>query len=92
MIRSIRHRGLRRFIQSGNDRHIPSELRERIRPILNRLKEATKPEDMNTPGMRWHPYKGRRQGTFGVDVNGPWRITYKWKDGHAIDVDLEQEH
>lgn len=90
MIRSIKHKGLKRFVQSGNDKYIPSELRKRIRPILSRLNRAVKPEDMNTPGMRWHPYKGKRKGTFGVDVSGPWRITYRWENGHAIDVDLEK--
>jgi len=25
-------------------------------------------------------------------VSGPWCITFEWKDGHAIRVDLEQYH
>lgn len=92
MVKSVKHKGLRQFIEGRNAKGVPSELRKRVKQIMNRLKAATKPEDMNTPGMRWHPYKGKREGTFGVDVNGPWRITYRWEDGHAIDVNLEQDH
>jgi len=93
VIKSFRHKGLRQFVEGRSTKSIPSELRKRIQQILARLEFATKPEDMSTtPGRRWHPYKGKRQGTFGVDVNGPWRITYRWENGHAIDVNLEQEH
>jgi len=45
-------------------------------------------------GWRFHSYKGNRSGTYGIDVNGPWRITFTWdvEAGGARDVNLEQEH
>ena len=93
MIKSFKHKGLRQFIEGKSAKGVPSELRKKIQWILDRLDTADKPEDMKTHRrMRWHPYKGKRRGTFGVDVNGPWRITYKWENGHAVDVNLEQEH
>jgi len=93
MIKSFKHKGLRQFFRGKSAKVVPSELRTRIEQILDRLEAVTKPEDIRTtPGRRWHPYKGKRQGTFGVDVNGPWRITYRWENGHAVDVNLEQEH
>jgi len=38
------------------------------------------------------PFSGIR-GTprrFTIHVNGPWCITFEWRDGEALRVDLEQ--
>jgi len=47
---------------------------------------------MNLPGYRFHPLEGRRQGTFAVSVSGNWRLTFRFEDGEALDVDLEDYH
>jgi toxin HigB-1 len=39
-----------------------------------------------------HPLKGRRKGEYAVEVNGPWRVCFKIKDKHAIEVTYEQYH
>ena len=57
--------------------------------MLDRLEAATKPEDMNLPGYRWHPLKDDRKGAYAVAVSGNWRITFKFDGEDAIDVDLE---
>ena len=42
-------------------------------------------------GWRLHALhsKPRRHA---IAVNGPWRITFEWKNGDALRVDLEQYH
>jgi hypothetical protein len=35
---------------------------------------------------------GRDKGRYAVNASGNWRITFGWKDGDAIDVDLEDYH
>lgn len=38
-------------------RRFPAQSAARIQRMLDRLDSATKPEDMNMPGWRWHPLK-----------------------------------
>lgn len=47
---------------------------------------------MDAPGLRLHPLKGGRKGTWAVDVSGNWRITFAFSGEDAVDVDLEDYH
>jgi len=91
IIKFVQHKGLKYFMKSGNDKRIPSELRKRVKQILGYLDKADNPEDLNIPGMQWRRYTKERLKTFSVDVNDLWQITYRWKNGHAVDVNLEQK-
>ena len=64
----------------------------RIEVILNRLNAATRPEQMNAPGLRFHTLKGREKGRYAVDASGNWRITFAWDGEDAVEVDLEDYH
>ena len=92
MIRSFRHRGLERFFAHGDQRSVPSDFVSRLERILDRLDGATKPEDMNLPGYRFHRLKGQRSGTYAVSVSGNWRLTFTFDGENAIQVDLEDYH
>jgi proteic killer suppression protein len=64
----------------------------RIATILDRLDAAVEPNDLDLPGLGFHPLKGQRKGEFAVMVTRNWRITFGWVDGDAVDVDLEDYH
>ena len=49
-------------------------------------------QDMNVPGFRLHPLKGRRSGVWSVSVNGDWRVTFEFRDGQAYILDYEDYH
>ncbi len=91
MIKSIRHKGLREAHETRRYGRIPPELRKRVMQILNLLELAEELEDMDLSRLRLHAYIGKRKGTYSVDVNAAWRITFKWIGG-AVDVNLEQPH
>ncbi|MBI2313468.1 MAG: type II toxin-antitoxin system RelE/ParE family toxin [Betaproteobacteria bacterium] len=92
MIRSFRHRGLQRFFTTSDRRGIDSRQADRIRRILDRLDAVARPEDMNLPGYGFHGLKGDRKGTYAVSVSGNLRITFRFEDGDAVDVNLEDYH
>lgn len=92
MIRSFRHRGLRRFFERGDARRLDPEHVPKIRRILARLNEAQVAEDMNLPGYRLHPLGGDRAGFWAVTVAGNWRIVFRFEDGAASDVDYLDYH
>jgi proteic killer suppression protein len=59
--------------------------------MLDRLEAATKPEDMNLPGYKFHGLKGDRRGTYAVSVTGN-RLTFRFEGDDATDVNLEDYH
>ena len=47
---------------------------------------------MNLPGFRLHALKGRFRGRFAVSVSANWRVTFRFEDGDAVDVDYLDYH
>ncbi len=92
MIRSFKHKGLAKFFETGSKSGIQAQHAERLRLILARLSAATKPDDMGLPGLRLHPLKGIRKGTWAVWVSGNWRITFRFVGTDAEVVDYEDYH
>jgi len=92
MIQSFRHKGLRRFFESGSAAGIQSHHAKRLRMLLAALDTATSIDDMDIPGFRLHPLKGDERGRWSVWVNGNWRMTFEFKDGHAYVLDYEDYH
>jgi proteic killer suppression protein len=92
VIRSFKHKGLKRFFETGNASGIQAAHARRLRLILGRLHAATQPRDMNLPGLRLHPLKGSRAGTWAVDVSGSWRVTFRFRGKDAEVVDYEDYH
>jgi proteic killer suppression protein len=92
VIRSFKHKGLAKFFETGSKSGIQAQHAERLRLILARLSAATKPDDMGLPGLRLHPLKGIRKGTWAVWVSGNWRITFRFVGTDAEVVDYEDYH
>ena len=92
VIVSFRHKGLKRFFESGDLRGIPAQHGARIRRQLDVLDAAKDVTDMNLPGWNLHQMKGPRKGTWAVSVSGNWRITFRFEGGDAYEVDLEDYH
>lgn len=92
MIQSFRHKGLRRFYESGSAAGVQPHHTKRLRMLLAALDTAQFIEDMDIPGFRLHPLKGEERGRWSVWVNGNWRVTFEFKDGHAYVLDYEDYH
>jgi proteic killer suppression protein len=91
MIKSFRSRPLKRFAETGDASKLPVNNPDRIRRILALLDAATKPEDMNIPGLRFHGLQGKPK-RYAVDASGNYRITFGFDGPDAIAVDLEDYH
>jgi len=92
MIRSFRHRGLKRLFERGETAQVRADMREKIENILFMLDAATGPENMDLPGFRLHPLKGDLRGLWAVTVCANWRIIWRFDGADAIDVDLIDYH
>ncbi|MBX3651415.1 MAG: type II toxin-antitoxin system RelE/ParE family toxin [Burkholderiales bacterium] len=92
MIQSFRHKGLKRFFESGSAAGIQPHHAKRLRMLLAALDTAQSVEDMDVPGFRLHPLKGVERGCWSVCVNGNWRTTFEFRDGQAYVLDYEDYH
>jgi proteic killer suppression protein len=92
MIKSFRHKGLRRFYESGSAAGIQTQHARRLRMQLAALDTAHRIEDMDIPGFRLHPLKGAERGRWSIWVNGNWRLTFEFQDGDAHVLDYEDYH
>ena len=60
--------------------------------ILAALDTSLEIGDMDVPGFRLHPLRGRLKGRWSVSVSGNWRITFEAREGNAYVLDYEDYH
>ena len=92
MTNRFRHSGLEKYFTTGSKAGIQAKHEKRIRLILARLDASMSPQDMNLPGLRLHELKGKRKGTWAVNVSGNWRITFVFNGVDTVDIDYEDYH
>lgn len=92
MVRSFKHRGLKRLYERGDSTGIRPDLLATVQEILTVLDQATSPQDLNLPGYRLHPLKGDLKGSWSVTVRANWRIVFRVVGGDVFDVELTDYH
>lgn len=92
MIKSIRHKGLRRFYESGSKRGVQGQHAPRLRMRLAALDTAQWIEDLDVPGFRLHELQGEMRGRWAINVSGNWRLTFEFREGHVFLLDYEDYH
>jgi proteic killer suppression protein len=83
VIRSFRHRGLKRFHESGDPSRINAALRGKVQRLLSAL---------DIPAFRLHPLKGGLESFWSVTVSGNWRVIFHFEDCDAFDAGLLDYH
>jgi proteic killer suppression protein len=91
MIMSFKHRGLAELFELGQSRRVREDLQSRSLRRLEALDQAESLTDLQVPGFNFHGLKGTPK-RYSIHINGPWCITFEWKDGEAFRVDLNQYH
>ena len=92
MIRSFRDKALEPFFATEDGRRLSVQNSKRVANVLRALDDASRPEDVNLPGFRFHARVGSDRGRYAVNASGNWRITFGWAEGDAVDVDLQDDH
>jgi len=92
MIRSIRHKGLKRLYEDDDPRGVMRAHTEKLRDILARLDAAATAADMDLPGFRLHPLKGELKGFWAITVRANWRVIFRIAEGDALDLDYVDYH
>ena len=92
MIRSFRHKGLKRLYQEDDPRGVDQQHAQKLRDIISRLDVAAIVEDMDLPGFRLHRLRGELAGFWAITVRANWRVIFRFENGEALDVDYVDYH
>jgi proteic killer suppression protein len=92
MVRSFKHRGLKRLFERDDRSGIGPDLVDTVQEILTMLDAAATPQDLNLPGYHLHPLKGDLKGFWSVTVRANWRIIFRFEGTDTFDVELTDYH
>jgi len=93
LIRSFGDRETRELYQRGKCRKIPADIQRRALRKLEMIDKAETLEDLKVPpGNRLEPLKGERTGYYSIRINEQWRITFRFENGDAFEVQIEDYH
>ncbi len=92
MIKSIRDSATRRLIEQGKSRYSRMDVELAFRRLtqLNAAPSLSALGRLNSVGL--HKLKGNLGRFWSIDVNGRWRILFKFKDGDAYEVHITDTH
>lgn len=92
MIRSIKGVTTRRFAEGGRSRFggLDEALARQRLAELNAAPSLTPLSPLKSVGL--HKLKGDRKGYWAMNVNGPWRVVFRFDDGNAYEVEIVDYH
>ena len=88
LIATFKNQGLKELFLNGNARYVQRALRVRLAGMLAVIDAASSIDDLAIPGYRLHELQGGSKGTWSLTVSGNWRLTFRFVDGKAYDLDL----
>lgn len=93
-IESVRHKALRRFIETGKPKGLDAGVAGRLLKMIAYLIAIEERDELRAP-PNWgaHELTGDRDGTWSLTVTKNWRMTFRvTADGDIADLDLEDYH
>ena len=95
-IRTVRHKGLKRLIETGSGAGLPATVVDKVTKILSFL-QSMESEDELTALPLWKPHQfthGERKGLWSLHVTRNWRITFMTdvEQIEIYDMDFEDYH
>ena len=93
MIKSFADKETAKVFRQEYSRKLPTDIQERALMKLQQLHAAEDLRDLAIPvSNQLEALKGDRKGQHSIRVNKQWRICFKWKGGHAADVEIADYH
>lgn len=92
VIKGFKSKDLRSYWETGQPRGINPNFAGKVRRLLDVLDVTQDIESLPVTGTGLHQLKGDRQGQWAMTVSRNWRLTFRFEDGNAFDVDFEDYH
>lgn len=91
MIESFIHKGLKELFVDGRSARVQRALQSRIIRRLDAIDSAKSMDDLKVPGFNFHGLEGIPK-RYSIHINGPWCVTFEWRDENAYRLNLENYH
>ena len=93
MIKSFRGKEAERVWSREYSKRLPRDIHERALMKLQQLNAAGDLKDLAIPSSnQLEALKGDRRGAYSIRINKQWRICFRWRDGHALEVEIVDYH
>ena len=93
MIRNFRDKETEKIFNQEYSKKIPRDIQKRALVKLMLLDAAEKESDLESPpGNRFKRLEGKRKDEFSIRINDQWRICFRFENGDALDVSVEDYH
>ena len=93
MIKSFRDKETEKIWKREYWKRFSRDIQERALMKLQQLHAAGDLRDLSIPSSnQLEALRGDRRGEYSIRVNKQWRICFRWKHGHASDVEIADYH
>jgi len=93
MIRTFADGETELIFSGTKSRKLPPEIQNAARRKLRMIYAAKTVDDLRIPpGNRLEKFSGNLDGYFSVRINDQWRIVFRFEDGGAEDVGIQDYH
>lgn len=92
MIKNFKHKGLELFFTKNDKRLVNPKQVNKLSILLDTLDNAETIEDLAVPGTGLHKLSGDKKNLWSMKVSANWRLTFRFENGQAKDVHLEDYH
>lgn len=93
MIRTFNDKETARIWGGQRSRSLPYDIQNTARRKLRQLDAAERLDDLGLPrGNRLEQLQGYAPPRYSIRINDQWRLCFRWADGGADDVGIEDYH
>lgn len=92
MIKSFKHKGLQQLFFHGIKKRVQAKHVGKLEAVLDLLDAADVVSVMNFPGSGLHLLQPKEEQRWAIKISGNWRITFRFQDGDAYEVDYQDYH
>jgi toxin HigB-1 len=93
VIESFKDKETEKVYSREGSHKLPREIQQVALRKLRMLNNARSLNDLKAPpANRLEKMKGNREGQLSIRINDRWRICFRWKNGHACEVEITDYH
>ena len=84
---SYGNRATKKFAK-GDERHLPPEVRSKVKELLRCLKRSDSPADPRAADYQIHRLTGDRKDDHAIAISDRRRVVFRFKDSNTCDVEV----
>lgn len=92
MIRSWKNSATRQLAETGKNKFSGLDVGKALLQLRTLDDLVALSEVSRLKGTGLHKLSGDRKGQWALTINGPWRLVFEFKNGHAYNVEIVDYH